>query len=80
MGCAAARVVKRCSSLVVCACSGFHIGDAWSFLTSASKFNIEPNAGIFDVSPKSDRASSNVETPCVVSAQAFGETGLRAST
>ncbi len=40
----------------------FHIGDAWSFfLTSASKFNIEPNGGIFDVSPKNDCPSPNVK-------------------
>ncbi len=32
------------------------------FLTSASKFNIEPNDGIFDVSPENDRASPNVKT------------------
>ncbi len=33
------------------------------FLTSASKFNIEPNSGIFDVSADNYRASPNVETP-----------------
>ncbi len=33
-------------------------------LTSASKF--EPNGGIFDVSPKSVRASPNVKTPSLV--------------
>ena len=33
------------------------------FLTSASKFNIEPDGGFFDVSPENDRASLNVETP-----------------
>ncbi len=33
------------------------------FLTSASKFNIEPNGGLFDVSPETDRASLNVKTP-----------------
>ncbi len=32
------------------------------FLTSASKFNIEPNGGIFDVSRENDRASPNVKT------------------
>ncbi len=43
---------------------GFHIGDAWSFfLTSASKFNIEPNGEIFDVRPENDCASLNVKTP-----------------
>ncbi len=26
-------------------------------------FDIEPNGGIFDVSPKNDRASPNVKTP-----------------
>ncbi len=41
---------------------GFHIGDARSFLTSASKFNTELNGGIFDVSPKNDRATLNVKT------------------
>ncbi len=29
---------------------------------SASKFNVEPNGGIFDVSPKNDLASPNVKT------------------
>ncbi len=44
--------------------SCFHIGDARSlFLTSASKFNIEPNGEIFDVNPKNDQASPNVKTP-----------------
>ncbi len=43
---------------------GFHVGDARSlFLTSASKFNIETNSEIFDVSPENDRASPNVKTP-----------------
>ncbi len=38
--------------------SAFHIGDARSFLlTSASKFSIERNDGIFDVIPTNDRAS-----------------------
>ncbi len=32
------------------------------FLTSASKFYIEPNGGIFDVDPENDRASLNVKT------------------
>ncbi len=32
------------------------------FLTSASKFNIEPNGGIFDVRPENDHASRNVKT------------------
>ncbi len=45
------------------ALSGFYIGDARSFLTSTSKFNIEANGGIFDVNPQNDRASPNVETP-----------------
>ncbi len=31
-------------------------------LTSASKFNVEPNGGIFDVSAGNDRASPNVKT------------------
>ncbi len=35
------------------------------FLTSASKFSVEPNGGIFDVSLKFDRASPNVETAVV---------------
>ncbi len=35
-------------------------------LTSASKFNIEPNGGIFDVSPENDRASLNVKTPILI--------------
>ena len=41
--------------------SAFHIGDARSvvFLTSASKFHIEPNGGIFDFSPENHRASPN---------------------
>ncbi len=43
--------------------SGFHIGDASSFLTSASNFNIEPNSGVFDISPENDRASPNVKPP-----------------
>ncbi len=50
---------------VCCDSSGFHVGDAWSFfLTSASKFNIEPTGVIdlFEVSPKHDRASPNVKT------------------
>ncbi len=43
--------------------NGFHIGDARSFsLTSASKFNIEPDGGVFDVSAGNDRASPNVKT------------------
>ncbi len=33
------------------------------FLTSASKFNIAPNGGNFDISPQNDRASPNVKTP-----------------
>ncbi len=33
------------------------------FLTSASKFNIETNGTIFDVSRENDRASPNVKTP-----------------
>ncbi len=33
------------------------------FLTSASKFNIEANGKIFDVSPKHVCASPNVKTP-----------------
>ncbi len=33
------------------------------FLTSASKFNIEPNGGIFDVSAENDCVSPNVKTP-----------------
>ncbi len=33
------------------------------FLTSASKFNVEPNGKIFDVSPENDHASLNVKTP-----------------
>ncbi len=33
------------------------------FLTSASKFNIETNGRILDVSPKNDRASPNVKIP-----------------
>ena len=33
------------------------------FLTSASKFNIEPNGGIFYVSPQNDGASPNVKSP-----------------
>ncbi len=37
--------------------SSFHVGDARSFLTLASKFNIEPSGGFFDVSPENDRAS-----------------------
>ncbi len=32
------------------------------FLTSASKFNIEPNGGISDASLKNDHASTNVKT------------------
>ncbi len=35
-------------------------------LTSASKLNIEPNGGIFDVSSENDRASRNVKTPSLV--------------
>ncbi len=31
-------------------------------MTSASKLNIEPNGGIFDVSPRNDRASPDVKT------------------
>ena len=30
---------------------------------SASKFNTEPNGGIFDISPENDGASPNVKTP-----------------
>ena len=41
------------------------MGDAHSSLTSASKFNIEPNGGVFDVSPENGRASPNVKTPSV---------------
>ena len=33
------------------------------FLTSASKFNIEPNGRIFDVSPENDCTSPNVKIP-----------------
>ncbi len=33
------------------------------FLTSASKFNVEPNGGIVDVSMENDRASPNMKTP-----------------
>ncbi len=33
------------------------------FMTSASKFYIEPCGGIFDVSPENDCASPNVKTP-----------------
>ncbi len=36
------------------------------FLTSASKFSIEPNGGSFDVNAKNDRASPNVKTPSLV--------------
>ncbi len=32
-------------------------------LTSASKFNIEPNGGIFDVTQENDHASPNVKSP-----------------
>ncbi len=32
-------------------------------LTSASKSNIEPNGGIFDVNPENYRASPDVKTP-----------------
>ncbi len=32
-------------------------------LTSASKFNIEANGGIFYLDPENDRASRNVKTP-----------------
>ncbi len=46
-----------------CSTRGLHTGDARSFLTSASKFNIEPNGGIFDVGPENERASPNVKTP-----------------
>ena len=31
-------------------------------MTSTSKFNMDPNGGIFDVSPENDRASPNVKT------------------
>ena len=34
------------------------------FLTSASKFNIEPNGGFFDVKSENDGASLNMKTPC----------------
>ncbi len=43
------------------------------FLTSASKFNIEPNGGIFDVSAKNERASPNVKSPSRICAQGFAE-------
>ena len=33
------------------------------FSTLASKFHIEPNGGIFDVSQENDFASPNMETP-----------------
>ncbi len=33
------------------------------FLTSASKFNVEPNSGIFDVSPRKGQGVSQRETP-----------------
>ncbi len=46
---------------------GSPFGDAVVFLTSASKFNIEPNGVIFDVSPEHDRESLDVETPFVSS-------------
>ncbi len=32
-------------------------------LTPASKFNIEPNGGMFDVSTENDHTSPNVKTP-----------------
>ncbi len=32
-------------------------------MTSASKFNIEPNGGIFDVSTENDRVPPNVKSP-----------------
>ncbi len=49
------------------------------FLTSASKFNIESNGGIFDVRPKNDRASLDVETPSGVDAESLPQgTGLLA--
>ncbi len=35
------------------------------FLTSASKFNIEPNGGIFDVSVKKRPRVTDVKTPYV---------------
>ncbi len=35
------------------------------FLTSASKFNTEPNGGIFDVSPENDRTSPHVKNVLV---------------
>ncbi len=52
---------------------GIHIGDARLFflLTSASKFSVEPNGGIFDVSPEKDHASPNVKW-CVVIGQCHG--------
>ncbi len=41
----------------------FTLGDTRSFfLTSASKFNVGPDGGIFDVSPKNARASPDVKT------------------
>ncbi len=41
----------------------FTLGDErYFFLTSASKFDIELNGGIFDVSPENDGASPNVKT------------------
>ncbi len=40
------------------------LGDARSiFLTSASKFNVEPNGAIFDVRAKNDSASLNMKNP-----------------
>ncbi len=45
--------VKRFSHLLTCS----------HFLTSASKFTVEPNGRIFDIRPKNDRASPNKKTP-----------------
>ncbi len=45
------------------ACKGvFTLVTRSRVLTSASKFNIEPNGEIFDVSPENDHASPNVKT------------------
>ncbi len=54
-------VITQCNVLTS-STSGFHIG--WRqvvFLTSASKFSLEPN-GVIDVRPKDNRASPNVKS------------------
>ncbi len=68
LGCFALNFFTRCGTLG--ALSSFILVTRVRFLTS--KFNIEPNGGIFDVSPKSDRTSPNVKTPTLVSAPVWG--------